>query len=84
MFSGGWFKVTDLRFRFVVGDGGGGGAPACDSWPDVMTGAGCKLGSSVVAGCLELCWRMAALGEGFRLRVAEDEELWNGRYKVSG
>ena len=48
--SGGWFRVTDLRFRFAVGVSGGW-ALACDSWPAVVTGAaGCRLGSSVVAG----------------------------------
>jgi hypothetical protein len=83
MSSGGWFTVTDLRFRFVV-DVSGGGALACDSWPAVVTGAGCKLGSSVVAGYGELRWSVAAIGEGLRVRVAEGEELWNKRYKVSG
>jgi hypothetical protein len=50
MSSGGWFKVTDFRFRLEVGVGGGC-AVAGDSWLAVVTGAaGCKLGSSVVAG----------------------------------
>jgi hypothetical protein len=83
MVSGWWLPVTDLRFRFVIGVSGGGGA-ACDSWPGVVTGAGCKLGSSVVAGYGELRWRVAAMGEGLRVRAAEGEELWNMGCKVSG
>jgi hypothetical protein len=50
MFPGGWFKVTDLRFRLAVGVNGDC-APRGDSWPAVVTGAaGCKLGNSVGAG----------------------------------
>jgi hypothetical protein len=75
MFSGGWFRVTDLRFRLAVGVSGDCALPDV-SWPAVVTGAaGCKLGSSVGPGCGAVCGRGAAMSEGLRFRLAEGEEL---------
>jgi hypothetical protein len=64
-----------LRFRLAVGVNGDC-APRGDSWPAVVTGAaGCKLGNSVGAGYWVGGGRVAATGEGLRLRLAEGEEL---------
>jgi len=50
MISGGWFNVTDLRFRFAVGVSGGC-ALLCEFEVAVVSdAAGCKLGGSAVGG----------------------------------
>lgn len=49
----------------------------------VTGAAGCRLGSSAEAEYGACCWRLAEMGEGFKLRLVEGEELWNPDDDVS-
>jgi hypothetical protein len=73
MWSDGSFRLTDLRLRAPAG-GGGCAADAKDSCGAVV--AGWILGSSVDGANWELCCVLAAMGEGFRLRLEAGEVLW--------
>jgi hypothetical protein len=67
-------EPTDLRFRVFPGVPGWAQA-AKDSCPWPALTAGWRLGSSAVAANGGFCCELAAMGEGFRLRLATGEEL---------
>lgn len=79
MWSCGWARLTLLRFRAFPGVGGGWAAVGFDSDADVV--AGWRLGSSAGGASWALCccccgWGgLAAMGEGFRLRLEAGEVL---------
>ena len=71
-----WVKLTDLRFFEFPGVGGWGKA-AKGSGGCAGAVAGCRLGRSPAAAAAKAApgWGFAAMGEGFRFRLAAGEEL---------